>query len=150
MRRSFVLGCSLALSGTILVSGCATFPPDQVASCPPCVSAIEIDPATGLASTDLSVLTYNVEGLPWPARRSRSARLAEIGRQLAAMREAGISPDVVLLQEVFTTKAARIGEIAGYETRVRGPGRRVQRPPTSESADQIGRASCRERVLYTV
>jgi len=135
MRRSFVLGCSLALSGTILVSGCATFPPDQVASCPPRVSAIEIDPATGLASTDLSVLTYNVEGLPWPARRSRSARLAEIGRQLAEMREAGISPDVVLLQEVFTTQAARIGEIAGYETRVRGPGRRAQRPPTSESAD---------------
>jgi len=135
MRRNSALRCWLALGGAILVSGCATFPPDQVSSCLSPIRAIEIDPTAGRAFTDLSVLTYNVEGLPWPARRSRSARLAEIGRQLAEMREAGNSPDVVLLQEVFTTQAARIGEIAGYETRVRGPGRRAQRPPTSESAD---------------
>jgi endonuclease/exonuclease/phosphatase family metal-dependent hydrolase len=135
VRRTSMLLRWIALGGVMLVCGCATFPPDQVAKCLAREPAIQIDPGTGQATTDLSVLTYNVEGLPWPARRNRSARLQKIGRQLAAMRQSGRSPDVVLLQEVFTTQAARIGVDSGYKTRVRGPGRRAQRPPTSEAAD---------------
>jgi hypothetical protein len=48
-----------------------------------------------------SVMTYNVEGLPWPIRSGRGDKLKAIGRELAAMREKGVEPDVVLLQEGF-------------------------------------------------
>lgn len=123
------------LLASLLLGGCATFAPDRVADCAPAMPPVEYDPATGEASTRLSVLTYNVEGLPWPARRSRSRQLDEIGRRLAEMRRRGEAPDVVLLQEVFTSAAGRIAERSGYANRVRGPGRRTPRQATSESAD---------------
>lgn len=116
-------------------AGCATFPEDRVAQCKTGAPRIHVDQETGEASTELSVLTYNVEGLPWPARANRSPRLREIGRQLSAMRDGGVAPDIVLLQEVFTTDAGRITESSGYASRVRGPGRRTHRPPTSDEAD---------------
>lgn len=118
-----------------LLSGCATFPPDRLSQCTATLSVVKTDWERGEASTELSVLSYNVEGLPWPARRNRAPRLKEIGRQLAALRKEGKAPDVVLLQEVFTTTAGKIAVQSGYENRVRGHGRRAKRPPTSASAD---------------
>lgn len=125
---------ALALAAALL-SGCATFPPDRFTQCAATLPVVETDWQRGEASTELSVLSYNVEGLPWPARRNRAPRLDEIGRQLAVLRAEGNAPDIVLLQEVFSTAAARITVDSGYENRVRGPGRRAQRPPTSASAD---------------
>jgi endonuclease/exonuclease/phosphatase family metal-dependent hydrolase len=122
-------------AGALLLGGCATFPPDRVVDCATDPPRIAVDPQSGEAWTELSVLTYNVEGLPWPARQNRGPRLREIGRRLAEMRKDGTAPDIVLLQEVFTTDAARLTERSGYPSRIRGPGRRAQRPPTSDSAD---------------
>jgi endonuclease/exonuclease/phosphatase family metal-dependent hydrolase len=85
---------------------------------------------------EISVLSYNVEGLPWPVRKGRASRLREISRQLAAMRAAGTAPDIVLLQEAFSGTAARIGRRAGYANYVRGPARGMKRPPTSEEAER--------------
>jgi endonuclease/exonuclease/phosphatase family metal-dependent hydrolase len=96
---------------------------------------VEIDGRSNTASTTISVLTYNVEGLPWPARSNRAPRLREIARQLSTLRTARRAPDVVLLQEVFTSEAGRIALDAGYLNRLRGPGRRSSRPSTSEEAD---------------
>jgi endonuclease/exonuclease/phosphatase family metal-dependent hydrolase len=70
---------------------------------------------------DLSVLTYNVHGLPWPIARGRSADLGAIGDRLRAMRTAGRAPQVVVLQEAFTLEAQRIGRAAGYRYIVNGP-----------------------------
>jgi endonuclease/exonuclease/phosphatase family metal-dependent hydrolase len=89
----------------------------------------------GRASTTLSVLTYNVEGLPWPARRNRGPPLREIARQLAELRGRGAAPDVVLLQEAFSAEAAGIGAKAGYPNLVPGPSVRTRQPPTSREAD---------------
>jgi hypothetical protein len=36
-----------------------------------------------------SVMTYNVEGLPWPVRKGRGEALKKIGFELAAMRVQG-------------------------------------------------------------
>jgi len=119
----------------VSLSGCATFPEDHRAEGTGRLPSIHVDQESGEAWMELSVLTYNVEGLPWPARRHRSPRLEEIGRQLSAMREAGVAPDIVLLQEVFTSDAGRNTTRSGYPTRVRGPGRRAERPPTSREAD---------------
>jgi endonuclease/exonuclease/phosphatase family metal-dependent hydrolase len=71
----------------------------------------------------LSVMTYNVKGLPWPLALGREADLARIGERLAAYRRAGRQPAVVVLQEAFTDSAKRIGRAAGYRYVAAGPER---------------------------
>lgn len=70
---------------------------------------------------ELSVMTYNVEGLPWPIRSWRGMRLRAIGRELAALRELGLEPDVVLLQEGFRDEMPQLIRISGYPHVARGP-----------------------------
>jgi endonuclease/exonuclease/phosphatase family metal-dependent hydrolase len=121
---------ALLLAG---VAGCASFPVDRTGWC---ARAPAIVQAGERREAEISVLTYNVEGLPWPVRKGRAPRLRKIGRQLAAMRSAGTAPDIVLLQEAFSGPAARIGQRAGYANFVRGPTRGMKRPPTSEEAER--------------
>ena len=108
----------------LLAAGCASWPPDRYASCP---TAPEMPAITRLAdgrqSTTLRILIYNVEGLPWPARKNRGASLDRIGTTLADFRAQGRAPDVVLMQETFTSRAARIGQQAGYANAIGGPKR---------------------------
>jgi len=70
---------------------------------------------------DISVLTYNVKGLPRPVAFGREEMLERIGLRLAAMRRAGQQPAVVVLQEAFTPEARRIGKLAGYAHVIDGP-----------------------------
>jgi len=81
----------------------------------------------------LRVLTYNVAGLPWPVRRGRSSDLDAIARQLDRLVEAGVAPDLLLLQEAFTARAARIGVEAGYPNGVPGPRARERAPAATRS-----------------
>ena len=62
----------------------------------------------------LSVMTYNIEGLPWPVRFGRDAAFLQISARLRALRMAGEQPHIVVLQEAFTDDAKRIGGDAGY------------------------------------
>jgi endonuclease/exonuclease/phosphatase family metal-dependent hydrolase len=78
----------------------------------------------------LSVMTYNVRGLPWPAAWGRGPALAEIGKRLAAMRDRNTQPQVVLLQEAFTDDAKAIARQAGYRHIVVGP----QQAPAADAA----------------
>ena len=71
----------------------------------------------------LDVLTYNVEGLPWPARRGRAESLRAIGATLRRLRADGEAPDVVLFQEVFSPAAVRSVVEAGYPSIASGPSR---------------------------
>lgn len=77
----------------------------------------------GQGPQPLSVLTYNVHGLPWPIASKRSASLRAIGDRLAALRSRGEQPSIVVLQEAFTSEAKRIGERAGYRFVIEGPSR---------------------------
>ena len=70
---------------------------------------------------DLSVLTYNVKGLPFAVAGDRSAELRAIGDRLAMLRAAGRQPGVVVLQEAFIEQARAIGDRAGYPYHVVGP-----------------------------
>ncbi|ALJ11852.1 endonuclease/exonuclease/phosphatase family protein [Sphingopyxis macrogoltabida] len=114
----------IAACAAILLGGCASWPHDRYAACP---GAPEMPVVTRLAdgrqSTTLSVLIYNVEGLPWPARKNRGPSLDRIGQTLAGLRAEGRAPDVVLMQESFTSRAARIGARAGYANAIGGPKR---------------------------
>ena len=83
-------------------------------------------PIGPMKPVELSVMTYNVEGLPWPVRSGRGSKLKEIGRQLAALREKGLEPDVVLLQEGFRDEVDDLIELSGYPYVAKGP-RKKQR-----------------------
>lgn len=74
-------------------------------------------------TTTLSVMTYNIEGLGWPARSGREGNLARIGQHLAALRAAGKAPDVVMFQEVFSGAAKKAVMASGYPAIVPGPSR---------------------------
>ena len=82
-------------------------------------------PATVASSapTDLSVLSYNAHGVPWPIARHRKGALRQIGQSLAAMRANGDQPNIVLLQEAFTKPAKRIAALGDYRYAVAGPTR---------------------------
>jgi endonuclease/exonuclease/phosphatase family metal-dependent hydrolase len=129
MRRWIHIGAAL------LLAGCASYPADRLGHCAARRPIVAEGPA-GERSTTLSVLTYNVEGLPWPVRSGRAPRLREIARQLRTLRGEGRAPDVVLLQEAFSNDAARIGRRAGYADYVRGPSAGMKRPGTSEEAER--------------
>lgn len=75
----------------------------------------------GITASGLSVMTYNVEGLPWPVALGRPAALAEIGQRFAALRQRGMQPHVVLLQEAFISQAKAIGAAGGYRYFAAGP-----------------------------
>ncbi|MEO6338613.1 MAG: endonuclease/exonuclease/phosphatase family protein [Caulobacteraceae bacterium] len=81
------------------------------------------DPAPPPRSIELSVLTYNVHGLPWPAGQRRGAALKAIGRELARMRSEGRQPDIVLIQEGFLGQTGALARISGYRYWAQGPTR---------------------------
>jgi len=72
-------------------------------------------------SDALSILTFNVKGLPWPVAVNRQETLFRIGERLASMRRLDRQPRVVVLQEAFSEDALRIAELSGYRTVVYGP-----------------------------
>lgn len=89
----------------------------------------------GRSSVELDVLTYNIEGLPWPARNGRAAKLRAIGDHLDRLRRAGDAPDVVLFQEAFSGAAANAVEAAAYPALAAGPTRTQRR--TLDAAGKV-------------
>ena len=98
----------------------------MVAAAPPLSRSPAADAAPVLAGASevpsgLSIMTYNVKGLPWPVATGRPSALAAIGKRLAEMRRHGTQPHLVLLQEAFTSDAKAIGRIGGYHFAANGP-----------------------------
>jgi endonuclease/exonuclease/phosphatase family metal-dependent hydrolase len=86
---------------------------------PPPLAAVR-GTGAGTAPT-VSVMTYNVEGLPFPVRIGRDAAAARIAQRLREMRRRGVQPDVVVLQEAFGPAQRAIGHAAGYRYIAFGP-----------------------------
>jgi endonuclease/exonuclease/phosphatase family metal-dependent hydrolase len=84
---------------------------------------VKSDPETGRKYVEISVLIYNVWGLPWPMKANSLDSMQKIGKILGEMRAAGTGPDIVLLQEAFTMKSQPILELSGYPNIVGGPAR---------------------------
>ncbi|CAM5442158.1 endonuclease/exonuclease/phosphatase family protein [Sphingobium scionense] len=82
-------------------------------------------PAATMPQPDmpLSVMTYNVMGLPWPVALGREQALGRIADRLAALRRAGRQPHIVLLQEAFSPQAEQLARRAGYAHVAIGPDR---------------------------
>jgi endonuclease/exonuclease/phosphatase family metal-dependent hydrolase len=81
----------------------------------------EIGEAPVLPHEGLSVMTYNVKGLPFPAALGRASAMSEIGQRLRALRQRGRQPDVIALQEAFIPEAKAIARQAGYRYVATGP-----------------------------
>ncbi|UAK26225.1 endonuclease/exonuclease/phosphatase family protein [Sphingomonas nostoxanthinifaciens] len=84
----------------------------------------------------LSVMTYNIEGLPTPVRFGRSDAARRIAEQLAAMRADGAQPHVVVLQEAFGSAQRSIGRKAGYRYVAFGPDRDLVNHEPESDADR--------------
>lgn len=84
----------------------------------------------------LSVLTYNVHGLPWPFAKGRPAAFRQIAARLAALRAEGTAPQIVVMQEAFTHAAAQIGREAGYPYVVYGPAAGQRGAPADDAASE--------------
>lgn len=126
----------IALPAALMSASCSTTLPTRTLSC----SAVEHEPietaTTGATSTaSISVLTYNIEGLGWPARKGRSAALAQIGDHLSNLRSAGRGPDIVLFQEMFSGAAKLAVSNAGYPAIATGPRRTTT--PVASTRDRL-------------
>jgi endonuclease/exonuclease/phosphatase family metal-dependent hydrolase len=73
------------------------------------------------APATLSVMTYNIEGLTWPARTGRGPFLAAMTEEFARMEQAGTLPDVIVFQEAFSTDALRTAASTPHRNVVLGP-----------------------------
>ncbi len=94
--------------------------------------AITYSPDGQTAHAQIDVLTYNIEGLPWPARRNRAPFLREIAERLAAFRAQGKGPQIIVFQEVFSNAASRAVVDAGYQSITAGPRARSTQDPNTE------------------
>ena len=109
----------------LVISGCSQDilqDSDAHLAGPAAYSAPDTEIRTG--SRDISVLTYNVAGLPWPLRKNRKAALYAIGDDLSLMHAEGRAPDIVLLQEGFSRHMAELIRRSGYSYYAKGPSRR--------------------------
>jgi endonuclease/exonuclease/phosphatase family metal-dependent hydrolase len=120
MERSFRASSLLALLAGAALSIATTANAEGARPLLPPPPAATPAPFDG----SLSVLTYNVHGLPWPFARGRPAAFRQIAERLAELRAQGKAPQVVVMQEAFTRAAARIGREAGYRYVADGPNAR--------------------------
>ncbi|WP_260929079.1 endonuclease/exonuclease/phosphatase family protein [Novosphingobium sp. 9] len=84
----------------------------------------------------IAILSYNVEGLPWPFAWNRGAAAHEITERLSEMRAEGTQPQVVLVQEAFGTAQRQIGMMAGYHYAAFGPGKHMDGAAVDEAAER--------------
>lgn len=84
----------------------------------------------------LSVMTYNIEGLPWPVRLGRETAFEKIGARLQALRMLGEQPHIVALQEAFTDQARHIGVDSGYRYIADGPDSSLPGAAATTKADK--------------
>ncbi|MBT2134847.1 endonuclease/exonuclease/phosphatase family protein [Croceibacterium sp. LX-88] len=118
-----------------MLSGCSSLPPESSVECLDATRPhIRLSEDGKTAFTEIDVLTYNIEGLPWPARTNRGPYLEEIGKRLAAFRSSGEGPDIIVFQEVFSGDAADAVLSAGYRSIVVGPRRRSEQAPNTQGA----------------
>ncbi|HKY81105.1 MAG TPA: endonuclease/exonuclease/phosphatase family protein [Sphingobium sp.] len=83
----------------------------------------------------LSIMTYNVKGLPWPVAMGRGEALERIAARLTDLRRAGRQPHVILLQEAFSSEAASLATRAGYRHVAVGPDADLRTATAADASD---------------
>lgn len=98
------------------LSACASYPDERLPALSEQTVSEPIDTIT--------VMTYNIEGLPWPARSGRGPFLEAISEELARMSETQQLPQIVIFQEAFSSSALRTAAETPLPTFALGPRRR--------------------------
>lgn len=115
-------------AAALAVSACGTPPPVRSIACSAAPAPqVRLSDDGSTASTRLRVLTYNIEGLGWPARTGRADQLRAIGERLHALRQGAEGPDVVMFQEMFSGPAKKAVAATGFPAIITGP-RRTTKP----------------------
>jgi endonuclease/exonuclease/phosphatase family metal-dependent hydrolase len=98
--------------------------------------------AGNVTARGLSVLTYNIHGMPWPFATDRLGAFEQIEDRLIRMRGIGTQPRIIVLQEAFTDRAREIGANSGYRFVVDGPSRdQIGSNPQSERETKFAAAT---------
>lgn len=132
-ERTFI-GIAAAAAITFSAHSTEELGPLHLAARPPDLKVVTS--YDGERFVDISVLTYNVKGLPWPLRLDleegdAGKAMEAIGRHLGSLRAKGRAPHIVLIQEGFPDETALIGAFGGYRHAVEGPRREdADRPLT--------------------
>jgi exonuclease III len=87
------------------------------------------------AANEISLLTYNVQDLPWPLVEDRGPALAAIGQRLRNLRLTRAAPQLVVLQEAFSDDSAAMLRDAGYRYVLTGPAATVARTAPTQPYD---------------
>jgi len=89
-----------------------------VTSLKPASSGAQSSPGQALPRTTagVSIMAYNIEGLPWPFAHQRPAAFGAIEQRLRQLRMLGEQPQVLVLEEAFTPAARAIGRDSGYRS----------------------------------
>lgn len=110
MRACASLGLALLALST---GGCVSYPAER---------RVELNAQIeGSPPKTLSVMTYNIEGLTWPARTGRGPFLAKMSEEFARMEREGVLPDVIVFQEAFSTDALRTAASTPHGNFALGP-----------------------------
>lgn len=122
----------LLILTALLVGACTPLPAPRIAAPNAAPTPqIEISADGKIASTTLDVLTFNLEGLSWPARTGRGPSLERISQILVELDEQGKAPDVVMAQEMFSKAAIRAVHATRYANIVAGPSRTQKKRMTA-------------------
>src|SRR5690606_28545509 len=97
---------TLALLTTATLLGASAVP------APSYDAELAYKPGFPAAAGAVSIMSYNIKGIPWPIATGREEAISAIGKSLAAMRSSGAQPRIVLLQEAFGDTANALGEAA--------------------------------------
>lgn len=103
----------------LATGGCVSYP-----DVPPLAEAGFVP--SGPPPATLSVMTYNLEGLTWPARTGRRPYLEAMTAEFARMEQAGQLPDVIVFQEAFSTSALRTAASTPHPHFALGPRARTR------------------------
>jgi endonuclease/exonuclease/phosphatase family metal-dependent hydrolase len=85
---------------------------------------------------EISLLTYNVQDLPFRIAGDRTGALSAIGDRLARLRQRNAAPHVVVLQEAFSEQSAAMLKAAGYRHLAFGPPVEAKRSSAPEPLDR--------------
>lgn len=81
-------------------------------------------------------MTYNIEGLPWPARKGRRPFLRAITAEFQRMEQLGVLPDVIVFQEAFSSQALQTAASTPHSHFVTGP-RAAKHSGLSKTSDPV-------------
>ncbi|WCT75088.1 sphingomyelin phosphodiesterase [Sphingomonas naphthae] len=127
---------TFATVATVVVSAVLLAAPAPTSLTPIATVQMPVGGPVQVDGPSLSVLTYNVEGLPFPVRFGRADAAQRIAGRLAGLRVQGAQPHVVVLQEAFSGADRTIAKAAGYRYVANGPDRDMAGGAPESDADR--------------